>query len=268
MPKKGTTRRKGQMAKPSFTTTGQMAKPSYTFTNEIGLPLLLPKSYRPKPFSKEERAAIVAEKLRGAKSHRRPTAIITMGTPCSGKSTAIERIKGKLGDFVHIDPDEIRLRNDDYRALLNGEHYRARTGAQAQNARGEYYAYQNALENHHVRNLTRGITRRGPNSLLSRCIANRHNLIYDSLCQPLEKCQKTLINKLRRTHDIVILLVYSPRREVLRRARVRSRENGRYMNPAYVAETWETLWKDGRRKTEKSLRDYFEGQGISVITAP
>lgn len=220
-----------------------MAKPKrYRFDDDAGNPLMLPRSYKPTPFTKEERERIVAEKLRAATPTpfgRKPKAIITMGAPCSGKSTIIKRILKREPNFVHIDPDEIRMKNKDYQSLINGDYYRRMNSNAGRETR---YAYRNALENKHVLNLTRPITRQGRGSLLSKCIAGRYNLIYDSVCQPLEKCQRTVIERLRASHDIIILLVYSPLERALKRAAKRAHLNGRYMDPHYVERTWRALW--------------------------
>lgn len=45
---------------------------------------------------------------RSVEEGRRPTAILTMGVPASGKSSAVRNVVADRNNFVHVDPDQIK----------------------------------------------------------------------------------------------------------------------------------------------------------------
>ncbi len=197
---------------------------------------------KPKAARKKLHDQIVARFLAGktpAPADKSPTALVTIGSPSTGKSTIVAQLIASdpagmsktfgseavaHDDFVRCDPDLIKAELPEFNEAVQ---------AKAKNAASAVHVESGYINDR----------------LFETAIANRNSLVFDGLGQDPEFYEKEVIGRLKAAGYFVILITpFVPDVEtVISRATDRGRRTGRWVNESLIRSLHPVIPKYFRR---------------------
>ena len=204
-----------------------------------------------------------------------PWLVVMYGTPGSGKSRALDALcedKGWTeGDFVHLDPDALRMYSAEYRSCLSGAYAAKLPSVQAEfgdrlvptvwrSSDGRFsedgYTIDGkfaALANSAIR--SQGIIRKamlwphkqGPemcDALTDQAYKLGYNIVYDTMGNEPNRFLRDLMGRARSQHEykVIVCGCYAPWEAVKQRSAARAEREGRHVAEDFTYKEHAAMW--------------------------
>jgi predicted ABC-type ATPase len=213
--------------------------------NEVGVPWLPtstilehfaqtkdPKKMRPLPERKKLHDQIVKRMFAGktpAPASSGPVALVTMGTPASGKSSIVKTIMGSAGaeekdDFVRCDADLIKVQLPEYHEALQAK---CKDAADIVHNESGYVN----------------------DRIFDKAVSEGYNLVFDGLGRDLDYYRKDVVGRLKKAgYHVILLMPFIPDvEENVKRAHYRGDREGRWVNEDMIRKVAPVIPKNFRK---------------------
>lgn len=171
-----------------------------------------------------------------------PHAVVTLGVPAAGKSTAIARVIADKHNYVHVDPDQIKVLLPEYKQ------------AKAQNARNAASIVH--LESGEIAERIR-----------DEALARRMNLIFEGVGRDQEYYADMVSHMRDVGHKVHLVLAHLPDvNEAIRRAEDRGKRVGRVVPTESIQDAHKNVPKTFE-KLRKDAKDFLVIDGRTGTTA-
>ena len=204
-----------------------------------------------------------------------PTLIIMYGPPGCGKSWVLKHFAEKhdLSNYVHLDPDILRVCSKEYRMCLSGAHaanlisvkqeygshmvpkkliFELGSNTWTENGfavdgkhlalassatRSQAVVRQGMLWGHKVQEMTDAFT--------DRAFKAGYNIIYDTPGNEPNRFIQTMLERARRMHKnykVVVVGAFAPHEECVARCIHRAQKTGRYVSEAFMTRNYDIIF--------------------------
>ena len=164
-------------------------------------------------------------KKTAAELGEKPTAILTMGGPASGKGVVLGKLHEAGLDkshFVHVDPDEVKGSLPEYKAQVPKDGGKTFVGAAAQvHEESSFVAKQ----------------------IRDRAIENGHHVVIDGTGGNAEKFVQMIEHLKEKGYEVQVHHPHLDVEEGVKRALARAERSGRHVPEPFIRQTYEAIEK-------------------------
>jgi len=216
--------------------------------------------------------------IRNKIPEQKPTFILLVGGPSSGKTSSIRKIftdptnahLGDINNYIYIDIDDIRMESKEYRENINGVSasksmphlgltptqwlWGQSTGTVGQyqyltengfvNRQNEFVASMHSVGGPNCREYTWPLTWSGQETLTNKFAKAGYNIIYNTICANANQCTRILDNvlKLNPNYRMFIIFIQTNVETAVTRAQGRAVKEGRFTPPHFIRQDYTNLW--------------------------
>lgn len=156
---------------------------------------------------------------------QKPVAVVMMGGPAAGKGTLLRAVQpgnrreGVSDDFVNVNPDDVKEKLPEYKAMLDmGQH------------EGKTMSAKDAA--HLVHEESSDVAK----MVLERAVANRQNVVVDGTGKDSARYREKIKQLVDAGYHVRLLMPHVPLEEAQTRAKERAERQGRYVPDEYVVQ--------------------------------
>jgi predicted ABC-type ATPase len=161
------------------------------------------------------------DKVRSVPASKKPTAIVMMGGPASGKGTVLKHIMGgKEDELVNVNPDDIKESLPEYQAMTGGLGKDSGSGKKISAKDAAFLVHKESSD--------------VAGQVLASAVSNRQNLMLDGTGKDLGKFLPQIQKLKDAGYHVTLVMPHITSQDAQQRALNRAEQEGRYVPPEII----------------------------------